>query len=588
MKKLSPYVFFSVIAFLILQFFCSYHFMYAEQYSLFQYTSDYFSSMVSHPGGLMEYVASFITQFFYYHYIGALVWATLFFLLSLSTGWFLSDKVPVLYRPLLAFTLATLVTALGLDMFCSLSYGLAILLMLLTVVGIRRIANTVFRLAAIITLPLLFYVIAGQTAFLLAIVVIIEELQKNEKTKWLSLASLIPVTVFAYLIIYINGQTTDFRHTFLPDAYYNSFVETPSLMYLPCLYFLILAMTKRWISMIPVAEKKNALRINILAQGQGVLALAIGFALFQASHNTEMYEMKKLEVMRWHKQWGRILLEVKTTTPTPLTCCYTNLALAQKGWLAEELFSVPQNSSAGLWTKWDGTQFQADLFTDVYMTMGNPAMAQKMAFNTAVFNRNSLSGHLLLKLIQTNLIFGHDAVAEKYIRQLEKTLVYADEATGYRRYLNHPELIDKDSLMGPQKKCAEKITRRFIDTETDDLQWIIYSNPDYQNALEYLGAKFLLDNNLTDFKNFLEKYRKELSKRPLARSFQEAAVMVLPEEEWNSYGVKDTTRERFTQFKNIVAQMGPQNAAASLQGSFANTFWYYSFVCSQQMQQSNQ
>lgn len=586
MKKLSPYILSSVIVFLILQFFCSYHFLYAEQYSLFQYSSDYFFSMVLHPGGMTDYAACFITQFFYFHYIGAFVWGVLFFLLSLSTELFLSDKVPGLYRPLFSFILAALVTVLGLDMFCSLSYGLAILLMLLAVVCIRRIANTTFRLAVIILLPLLFYVVAGQIAFLLTVVVIIEELQKKEKTKWLSLVSFIPVTVFAYLIIYINGQTTDFRHTFLPDAYYNSFVETPSLMYLPCLYILILAAVKRWIAQIPVAKKTSRIRVNILAQG--VLALAIGFALFRANHNAEMYVMKKLEVMRWHKQWGRILLETKTTTPTPLTCCYTNLALALKGWLAEELFSVPQNSSAGLWTKWDGTQFQADLFTDVYMTMGNPAMAQKMAFNTAIFNRNSLSGHLLLKLIQTNLIFGHDAVAEKYISQLEKTLVYADEATGYRRYLNHPELIDKDSLMGPQKKCAEKITRRFIDTETDDLQWIIYSNPDYQNALEYLGAKFLLDNNLTDFKNFLEKYRKELSKRPLARSFQEAAVMVLPEEEWNSYGVKDTTRERFTQFKNIVAQMGPQSAVASLQGSFANTFWYYSFVCSQQMQQSNQ
>lgn len=558
--------------------------MYAEQYSLFMYTKDYFLSMISQPGGFAEYIACFITQFFYFPYIGSLVWGILFCILSLTTQFFLSGKTPVLYRPLFSIVLAITVIVLGLDMFCSLSFAIAILLTLLTAIGIRRITIPSLRIATVIILPAVFYLIAGPAAFLLATIVIIEEFQSKGKAHWLTLLSLLPVTIIAYLIYY-NGQSTDFRHTFLPDAYYNSFVETPSRIYLPWLYLVVITLAKPWTTKLPTPSKVNAIRFSYLAQA--LIILGIGYGFFQANHNADTYVMKKLEVMRWHRQWGRILMETKSTKPTHLTCCYTNLALAQKGWLAEELFSVPQNSSAGLWTKWDGTQYQADLFTDVYMTMGNPSMAQKMAFNTTIFNRNTLSGHLLLKLIQTNLIFGHDAVAEKYIKQLEKTLFYADEATGYRRFLSHPELVAKDSVMGPLKKCAEKITRRFIDTETDDLQWIIYSNPDYQNALEYLGAKFLLDNNLTDFKNFLEKYRTELAKRQLPRSFQEAAMMVLPEEEWDSYGITATIKERFTQFKGIVAQMGPQNATASLQSNFGNTFWYYSFICSQQMQQSN-
>lgn len=585
MKKTLPYIVFSLIVFLVLQFFCSYHYMYAEQYSLFLYTKDYFLSLATQPGGLVEYIASFIVQFFYFPYIGALVWGILSFIISLATGLYLSDRVPSLYRPLFSVIFTLLVIALGVDMFCSLSYAIAILLTLLTAFGIRRITIPSLRIAAIIALPLPFYIIAGPAAFLLALIAVIDMLQGDSKAKWFSLLSLLPPAVYAYLI-YINGQSADFRHTFLPDAYYNSFVETPSRIYFPYLCLLVLAALKGWIANIPHTGSKRTLQINILVQS--LLLVALGYGLFITSHSADTYVMKKLEVMRWHKQWGRILLETKTIQPTHLTCCYTNLALAQKGWLAEQLFSVPQNSSAGLWTKWDGTQYQADLFTDVYMTMGNPAMTQKMAFNTTIFNRNTLSGHLLLKLIQTNLIFGHDAVAEKYIRQLESTLVYDDQASAYRRYLHHPELVDKDSIMGPLKRCAAKITRRFIDTETDDLQWIIYSNPDYRNAIEYLGAKLLLDNNLTDFKNFLEKYRAELSKRPLPRSFQEAALMVLPDNEWQSYGIKDATTERFAQFKGIVAQMGPQSAGAALQGSFANTFWYYSFVCSQQMQQSNQ
>ena len=95
------------------------------------------------------------------------------------------------------------------------------------------------------------------------------------------------------------------------------------------------------------------------------------------------------------------------------------------------------------------------LLSDVYYQMGNLALAQEMAFEGMIASERAVNPRLLLRLIQTNLIGGNDAVAEKYISLLEETCMYAEQAGAYRRFLHHPELLRQDAELGPRQACVQ-------------------------------------------------------------------------------------------------------------------------------------
>ena len=58
---------------------------YQEQYQLFLFTPSYFTERISVPGGLADYVAEFITQFYYVYALGAILLALVFFSLQRLT-----------------------------------------------------------------------------------------------------------------------------------------------------------------------------------------------------------------------------------------------------------------------------------------------------------------------------------------------------------------------------------------------------------------------------------------------------------------------------------------------------------------------
>lgn len=67
-----------LILFLFLQYKYAFYFLYIEQLQLFPLTNDYFIQKLSTPGGLVSYLAEFITQFYSLPYVGASMTTILF------------------------------------------------------------------------------------------------------------------------------------------------------------------------------------------------------------------------------------------------------------------------------------------------------------------------------------------------------------------------------------------------------------------------------------------------------------------------------------------------------------------------------
>jgi hypothetical protein len=89
--------------------------------------------------------------------------------------------------------------------------------------------------------------------------------------------------------------------------------------------------------------------------------------------------------------------------------------------------------------------------------------------------------------VETNLINGSYKVAEKYISLLEETLLYKKPASEYRKFLNHPELIEQDPVLGPLKKLTQGLDGLSSDMVTD-LKKIVQANPDFKAAKDYLDC----------------------------------------------------------------------------------------------------
>lgn len=118
-----------------------------------------------------------------------------------------------------------------------------------------------------------------------------------------------------------------------------------------------------------------------------------------------------------------------------------------QGELGDKLFHYPQQGKGGLLPEWNSTVPGAIVLSDICYQMGDLSSAQKFAFEGYV---SSVDGNprLLQRLVQTNILTGAYAVAEKYIRILEQTLFYKEWAAEWRKYLYRDDLVEEEPSLG--------------------------------------------------------------------------------------------------------------------------------------------
>ena len=119
--------------------------------------------------------------------------------------------------------------------------------------------------------------------------------------------------------------------------------------------------------------------------------------------------------------WDAILAEYRTDGVSVYynETARVNLALAEKGLLAEKAFAYTQAGSGGIVPEWAQDYQSGALLAEIYYSMGHIAMAQRMAFETMVLCKGSRDEYMMKILVKTNLIYGAHEVAEKYLKLLK-------------------------------------------------------------------------------------------------------------------------------------------------------------------------
>lgn len=558
--------------FIFLQRTCEYHFYYIEQEQIFRFSSIYFHEKIVRPGGFALVIAQFLLQFFSVKYLGAVILAILLTLIAFFVGAIMKRLGSRNEFLILSLLISVFLMFAQFQLNYQLQGTIAFLFAVVALCGYIRLENYSIRLIAGASLTVVLFITAGSVFVLFAVSAILYEvLRKNRKWFYSGIFVLIAVIIIFFSIRL--GVLSEYKFAVLPDMYYNNLLKPPPysiLAWLSILFCMIIGNTSSHLN------KKSSSVKNWIFFSIGFLSLGVlVFLILDKEKNPESDKYKKLDYYSYTSQWDKIIELNRVRTENFLHLNILNRALSEKGELADKMFSFNQNGVYSLMVEGNVPA----LLTDIYFTMGDIATSQRYAFEAYISSQGNENPRMLQRLVQTNLIFGAFPVAEKYISLLEQTLFYKKWASEQRIFLYNNTAIENDPLLGGKRKGLPRESEEYnIFGIESDLEDIAVANPSDKKAMEYLGAIYLLNNDIVKFRDFLDKFYNTEVLQKLSKSFQEA-VMILAvnfPEMVDKYPVAPEIQKGFSDFNKVVMDNQQNYYLQDLMfNKFGNTYWYY-------------
>lgn len=566
-----------VVTAVFLQVTNSFHFYYIEQLQLFRYAADYWIAQLSEVGGVAALLGEGLTQYFAYPYVGPVVIAAL---LTGVFGWtaaILRQLQPKREPWLLALLPALALLLIQFDFNYLLKGTVAFVGMELALFAWMRVQRPGLRGISALFGVLFLYLTLGPIAGLFAVCTLLIDLF----TRWGKRAyifDLFAIALFA-LLAGLAVELTWVRNAafaWTAQAYYHPILSPKPVIYFAwiCLPVALL-LTALW----PAQTVLSVRRQWIEGLVQVALFAALCYVAIPRYAHREAYPLKQLDYANRQGNWDEVLRLSQGPIQNYLYLNYLNRALAEKGVLGDQAFAFNQHGPQGLMVGWDKTFSVSLLLSDVYFTLGEIALSQEMAFEANVSVIGAGSPRCLMRLVQTNLIFGAYPIAEKYLRLLEQMPVYREWARQHRTFLYDDAAVEADPLLG--------MKRRGLPTASDlagiyglehDLLLRAKQLPEYALPIQFVGVQRLLAKDLQGFQALLDTYYGTPALPTLPVSFQEAVIMLTERqpERWSYYQVSPAVTTRYGEYRNLVLQnRGNSQLPLLIQRYFGSTYWAY-------------
>lgn len=564
-----------VVLVVVLQTQYAFHFFYIEQFQLFQNTWAYVSDNLFRSGGLAYVLSEFFVQFFILPYWGPVILSLLFTGAGIFT-WLIVRRI----TPKTDLTVLCLIPAITLLFitfeFNYLTWGtVAYLMTVISVWAVLYIHDFKKRLIAHLLVTLLLYCLAGSVYVLYAVAVTVYELLQKSPSKYLVLLLLPEVALIGWGSVYFQVYP-EYRFAFLPDMFYHTKRIAPAVIYFSWIALVLLIIAASVMKNKEVNGKKGYVSIG----AQAVLMAVLCIWGIPKYHDAKSYPVEEMDYYCRTGQWDQILERCKGPLTNYLYLCYANMALSEKGELADKMFAYDQRGLQGLMVNWNRTAAISTLLNDIYFSINNIALSQEMAFEAYIGNTGNGNPRMLKRLVQTNLIYGAYPVAEKYIRILENTFCYSDWAKEHRVFLYNDQAVESDPLLGQKRRSL--VASNTISTMAgmdSDLMQMAEQNPSAVSSIHFVGATYLLAKDLERFKSLLDAYYKTDVLPALPKSFQEAVITLYENnpDRWKEYAIEEGTIRKFEEYKKqILANKSNPNALPGLlKRAYGDTFWFY-------------
>ena len=568
-----------------------------QEMNLFQHTQLFFKQQMVVPGGMLTYLGTYLTQFFYYPWMGVLMlivgWLIVMWLTKRAFD--IPDKWGVLMLIPVALLLVTIV-----DM----GYWVYILKLrghcFVATLGTAAVAAALWafrclpdkyylRLALIVIIAFVGYPIAGIYGLAATLLMGLFSWRLERKTKAVvysvvALIATIAVPLLCYRHVYHEINLANIYWAKLP-LYFT--IEEHHQYYIPyyllALFYVVLAVTYK-------TGRKGEVRKRwmwIIAQ-TAIVAVAVAIAYLGWYKDENYHRELAMQHLVQKMDWEGVVQEAakQKDEPTRTIVMLKNLALGRLGRQGDEMYKykngAKQNNAPFLMRM---MQIAGML---VYYEYGMTNYCVRLSTEMGV--EYEWRAEYLKYLTQCALLNGEWQVARKYIHQLKYTTFFDDWANHAESLLNKPDLIAKDLELAPIKRMMH-----YGETLTSDQGFVesflmkqlsrkqVVDEPVFVEQALYAS---MWTKKSKDFWYHLEQYVRLNPNKQLPAHVQEAVYLFgqvdnIPNVEKApiSPGVKDlyeSFAQQLAKYDGMDVEVGRQ----FLEPMFGHTFFYDYYLMS--------
>ena len=502
-----------------------------EQYQMFLFDIGYFLERIVLPGGLADYISEFLVQFYYMPVLGATIIALL--LMSIQAiSWGLMKQYgmkAVFPGYLLSFVPSIVLWCAMGDQNLLLSFVVALSGALLMGWIHNRFHNRLVKVVFELVSTALVYWFLGPVVFLYAALMIGDTLMKGKQNghilSSLGYSACLLILTVAWILLTTQSLQYPLYRIFSGLNYYR-YPGTVSPLPLGVMIWTVVVV---FFGMVPDGHAW----IKKLQQSKVVMALAYVLVIvaswfgIKVSFDAMTYDLIDYDFLVRTEQWDKIIEKAeKMPATTPLSVSCVNLALSQKGQLADRLFEFYQNGGEGLFPTFTRDMISPVSTAEIFFRLGMVNDAERYMFEAqeAIPNYRK-SARLTRRIIECEIINGNYQVAAKLLRRLQKTLFYSNWANQTMALLGNEKAINRHPVYGKLRKYREKKQDfLFSDQEMDQMLGLLFLNDNHNKmAYEYLVCYELLQRDMEKFMQYYPLGR-FVDYDHIPRSFQEILI----------------------------------------------------------------
>lgn len=543
-----------------------YHLYFHEQNQLLLLTWDYFLKAISVPGGFSDWLGEFIVQFFRLVYPAALILGIFMAKIQVFSSKLISrfSGRDDILGWVIGFIPAVLVLIHLASDNAIVGGGVAFLMSISILYACTKVEEDRVRRIVGIASVVAAYWLAGPLALLNAVGVLSYEILVRRSKCPVFIVSVVALAVLSPVV----------SHLFVPVRYPEFFY---GLHYdrLPgevawwlwaadfslCL-IMVLSALSTYVK--PMGAKLN----HVISVALLALVCVCGASGLRSVRNDIMERTFMYDKMYVDADYDSIIKEYAEELPVDAYSApvYNNLAMAQKGLLLEDMFTVPQRGIDGLLPEYEGGFFSQIACAEVLFQIGFASSAHRLFFEAQESVPDYRKTARCYKaLARTNIVMGYESAARKYLDALSHTLFYRHWAKETLALLGDEKAISEHPIYGPLKR---RLPRGFdmlfnVDNLTRPLGLLCVENNTNVIAVQYLMAYSLLNGDLNSFAAFYNS----ASFREHPRACQEAAAMIPGYPKATEAAVK-----RFRQFNLDIQQ---KKDASYMKRTYGDSYWYY-------------
>ena len=502
-----------------------------EQYQMFLFDIGYFLERIVLPGGLADYISEFLVQFYYMPVLGGTIIALL--LMSIQAiSWGLMKQYgmkAVFPGYLLSFVPSIVLWCAMGDQNLLLSFVVALSGALLMGWIHNRFHNRLVKVVFELVSTALVYWFLGPVVFLYAALMIGDTLMKGKQNghilSSLGYSACLLILTVAWILLTTQSLQYPLYRIFSGLNYYR-YPGTVSPLPLGVMIWTVVVV---FFGMVPdghawIKKLQQSKVVMVLAY---VLVIVASWFGIKASFDEMTYDLIDYDFLVRTEQWDKIIAKAeKKPATTPLGVSCVNLALSQKGQLADRLFEFYQNGGEGLFPTFTRDMISPVSTAEIFFRLGMVNDAERYMFEAqeAIPNYRK-SARLTRRIIECEIINGNYQVAAKLLRRLQKTLFYSNWANQMMALLGNEKTINQHPIYGKLRKYREKKQDfLFSDREMDQMLGLLFLNDNHNRmAYEYLMCYELLQRDLEKFVQYYPLGR-FVGYDHIPRSFQEILI----------------------------------------------------------------